>query len=59
MQGGGNGSVLMLSCISVLCIFTAFCVLTLASGEGGKGGIDECSKMKIVCFKDRIEDAIT
>ena len=47
-------SVLTLSCISVLCIFTAFCVLTLASGEGDKSGVEEWSEMKIVCFKDRI-----
>jgi len=59
MKGGRSVSVLTLFCISVLCIFTTFCVLTLASGEGGKSGIDECSKMKIVCFKDRIEGAIT
>ena len=54
MQGGRSGSVLTLSCISVLCIFTAFCVLTLASGEGGKSGVEEWSEMKIVCFKDKI-----
>ena len=47
-------SVLTLSCISVLCIFTAFCVLTLASGEGDKSEVEECSEMKIVCFKDGI-----
>jgi len=58
-------SVLTLSCISVLCIFAAFCVLTLASGEGGGSGVEKCSEMKIVCFKggippgnylDRIEE---
>ena len=47
-------SVLVLSCISVLCIFAAFCVLTLASGEGGNSGVEEWSEMKIVCFKDKI-----
>ena len=54
MQGERSVNVLALSCISVLCIFTAFCVLTLASGEGDKSGVEERSEMKIVCFKDRI-----
>ena len=43
-----------LSCISVLCIFAAFCVLTLASGEEDKSKVEERSEMKIVCFKDKI-----
>jgi len=47
-------NILTLSCISVLCIFAAFCVLMLASGAGGKSGVEEWSEMKIVCFKDKI-----
>ena len=54
MQGRKCVRGMTLSRISVLCIFTAFCVLTLASGEGDKSKVEEWSEMKIICFKDRI-----
>ena len=54
MKGGRSGSVLTLSCISILCIFAAFCVLTLASEEEDKSRVEEWSEMKIVCFRDKI-----